>query len=65
MLPEILWKPQPSQCLMLTSSADEILFGGAKGGGKSEALLFGALRYIDRMGYKALKVRRTYPRLKE
>ncbi|MGE5620940.1 MAG: hypothetical protein ACM3U0_00070 [archaeon] len=50
---------------MLGSSADEILFGGAKGGGKSEALLFGSLRYINHEGYKALIVRRTYPRLKE
>lgn len=63
--PVILWKPQTTQYRMLESSADEILFGGAKGGGKSEALLFGALRYINHKGYKALIVRRTYPRLKE
>lgn len=65
MSPVILWKPQTTQIRMLESSADEILFGGAKGGGKSEALLFGALRYVDHEGYKALLVRRTYPRLKE
>lgn len=63
--PAILWKPQTTQFQMLRSSADEILFGGAKGGGKSEVLLFGALRYIGCKGYKALIVRRTYPRLKE
>ncbi|HEX2962270.1 MAG TPA: terminase family protein [Ignavibacteriales bacterium] len=63
--PEILWKPQTTQYRMLESSADEILFGGAKGGGKSEALLFGALRYVNHNGYKALILRRTYPRLKE
>ncbi|MGE5351993.1 MAG: terminase large subunit domain-containing protein [Acidobacteriota bacterium] len=63
--PAILWRPQTTQYRMLESSADEILFGGAKGGGKSEALLFGALRYANHPGYKALIVRRTYPRLKE
>lgn len=63
--PVILWQPQATQYSMLESSADEILFGGAKGGGKSDVLLFGALRYINRKGYKALIIRRTYPRLKE
>ncbi|HEX3029653.1 MAG TPA: terminase family protein [Clostridia bacterium] len=61
----VLWQPQPVQEKMLSSSVNEVLFGGAKGGGKSDALLFGALRYIDRSNYKALIVRRTFPRLKE
>ncbi|MGE5401156.1 MAG: terminase large subunit domain-containing protein [Ignavibacteriales bacterium] len=61
----ILWQPQTTQIRMLQSSVDEILFGGSKGGGKSEVLLFGALRYIGFPQYKALIVRRTYPRLKE
>lgn len=60
-----LWVPQPVQLKVLRSRCDEILFGGAKGGGKSDVLLFGALRYIDRPEYKALIVRRTFPRLKE
>lgn len=50
---------------VLNCDCDEILFGGAKGGGKSDVLLFGALRFIDRAGYKALIIRRTFPRLKE
>ncbi|MDP4196889.1 MAG: terminase family protein [Bacteroidota bacterium] len=60
-----IWTPQPSQMKALTSKCDELLFGGAKGGGKSDVLLFGALRYIDYPKYKALIVRRTFPRLKE
>lgn len=60
-----LWIPQPKQRQVLESDCDEILFGGAKGGGKSDVLLFGALRFIHVPTYKALLVRRTFPRLKE
>lgn len=38
----------------------EILYGGAAGGGKSDALLIGALQYVDTSGYHALILRRTY-----
>lgn len=41
----------------------EALYGGAAGGGKSDALLMGALRYVDVPGYSALLLRRTYPEL--
>lgn len=38
----------------------EILYGGAAGGGKSDALLMAALQYVDVPGYQALLFRRTY-----
>jgi len=36
------------------------LYGGAAGGGKSDALLMAALQYADVPGYAALLLRRTY-----
>ena len=40
-----------------------MLYGGAAGGGKSAALLAGALQYVDCPGYHALILRRTYSQL--
>ena len=61
-----LWSPQSGpQTNFLKSSAYEVLFGGAKGGGKSEVLLFAALRFADNPAYKALILRRTFPKLLE
>ncbi len=41
----------------------EAFYGGAARGGKSDALLMGALMYVDYPGYAALMLRRTYPQL--
>ena len=41
----------------------EAFYGGAAGGGKSDALLMGALQYADVPGYAALLLRRTFTRL--
>jgi len=41
----------------------EVFFGGAAGGGKSVALLMGALEYIQVPGYAALILRKDYARL--
>lgn len=38
----------------------EGFYGGAAGGGKSDALLMSALQYVDTPGYSALILRRTY-----
>jgi len=38
----------------------EVLYGGAAGGGKSEALLMIALQYVDVPGHAAMVFRRTY-----
>lgn len=36
------------------------MYGGAAGGGKSDALLMGALQFVDVPGYRAIIFRRTY-----
>jgi predicted phage terminase large subunit-like protein len=41
----------------------EAMYGGAAGGGKSDALLMGALEYADTPGYNAILFRRTYVQL--
>jgi hypothetical protein len=62
----VLWQPHPGpQTTFLASSAYECLYGGAAGGGKSHALLFGALRQVDHPQYRALILRRTFPELRE
>jgi hypothetical protein len=62
----VLWAPHPGpQSTFLASDAYEALYGGAAGGGKSDALLFGSLRQIDHPQYKALILRRTFPELRE
>lgn len=42
------------------TSVREVLYGGAAGGGKSDALLMAALQYVDQAGYSAILFRRTY-----
>lgn len=61
----ILWSPTDRQREFLTASDDEVLFGGAAGGGKSDALLVDCLRGITKGNYKALLIRRTMPQLRE
>jgi len=41
----------------------EVFYGGAVGGGKSDALLMAALQYVDIPGYNALLIRDTYTNL--
>ena len=45
--------------------APEILYGGAAGGGKSDAMLMAALQYVHVPDYSALILRRTYPQLSQ
>lgn len=46
-----------------TRAPVEALYGGAAGGGKSDALLMAALQYVDVPGYAALILRRTFKQL--
>lgn len=56
--------PSPKQRAFLSLPHQEAFYGGAAGGGKSSALLMGALQYIDVPGYAALIMRRTLSDLK-
>lgn len=52
--------PTPKQKAFLDLTCREALYGGAAGGGKSDALLMAALQYVGVPGYAALVLRRTY-----
>ena len=67
--PPIAWQPSDRQALFLSSCDDEVLYGGAAGGGKSDAILIDALGLqqaaITRPGYRAILFRRSYPELRD
>lgn len=52
--------PTERQQLFLDLDDLEAFYGGAAGGGKSDALLMAALKYIDHPNYAAILFRRTY-----
>lgn len=53
-------KPEPKQAAFLLLDCEEAFYGGAAGGGKSDALLMAALQYVDLPGYNAILFRRTF-----
>ena len=58
--PWIPHDPTPKQAYFLLLPHREAFYGGAAGGGKSDALLMAALQYVDVPGYAAILFRRTY-----
>lgn len=62
--PYIPHVPTPNQHAFLWLTCKEAFFGGAAGGGKSDALLMAALQYVDIPGYAAILFRKTYADLK-
>lgn len=64
----LVWRPQAGpQALLIACPADDILFGGARGGGKTDALLGDAGIYSQAYAphFRGLLIRRTYDELDE
>jgi predicted phage terminase large subunit-like protein len=57
--------PTVKQWAFLLLDCLEGLYGGAGGGGKTDALLMAGLQYVDIPGYSALLLRRTYADLEK
>lgn len=64
--PKVLWGPNPGpQTDFLAATEWEVLYGGAKGGGKSESLLVMPLRQVHIPSFKSLILRASFPELRE
>jgi hypothetical protein len=67
--PQVLWRPSPKQADFLAAAEDEVLYGGAAGGGKSDGLLIDALGLqqdaINTRGYQGILFRRTFTELRD
>jgi hypothetical protein len=62
---KVIWRPNPGpQNVFLSTAYREALYGGAAGGGKSDALLIAAVRFIDQPDHNAVLFRRSYPVLR-
>lgn len=61
----VVWKPQPRQYEFMRRGEYEALYGGAAGGGKSDAMVAEALRQVDIPHYKAILFRKTFPEARE
>ena len=58
-------RPTPKQLAFLLLDCEEAFYGGAAGGGKSDALLMAALQYVDKPKYDAILIRDSYKNLSE
>lgn len=58
-----IWQPQPKQVEFMERWENEALYGGAAGGGKSDALLMERLRQVEIPWYRGIIFRQSYPQL--
>lgn len=65
MINNAIWTPQPKQIEFMQRNEYEVLYGGAAGGGKSDAIIAEALRQVDNPNYRAIIFRKTYPQCRE
>lgn len=64
--PNVVWMPQEGPQTEFHQRPEfEALYGGARGGGKTDSLLAEGLRQIHNPNYRAIFFRRTFPRLQE
>lgn len=52
--------PTPKQSAFMLLDCKEAFYGGAAGGGKSDALLMCGLQYVDQKGYSGIIFRKSY-----
>lgn len=62
----VVFKPNPGpQTEFLAATEKEVIYGGARGGGKSYSLIIDPLRYCHKESHRGLIVRRTMPELRD
>ena len=63
---KVIFKPNVGpQTEFLAAPEREVFYGGARGGGKSYAMLIDPLRYCHKENHRALLIRRTMPELRD
>ena len=63
---DIIFEPNEGpQTEFLAAPEREVFYGGARGGGKSYAMLVDPLRYCHKQKHRALLIRRTMPELRD
>lgn len=63
---EVIFAPNPGpQTDFLAATENQVFYGGARGGGKSMAMIVDPLRYVHNPIHRVLIVRRTMPELRD